>query len=268
MKVPSWCKGCDKTMQPLRTGNASQYSKRPIAFGNAPKTSNSLVFFHPAIFVSYPECLCGKQHPWEQAVGEMLIRYSLYSWTEAHDKRTLHFQMCVCLHQKHVCVRKCGLMHGRLTLICSKSLSFSTLTLRLTILSRAVLARRMESSLVEGSHCPQRSTKLLNTRSRHHNSVTNYNSVCKYKDVRFSRIMGYARALCKVDPWWNPPEWRTAVDKSDGFSDVTIFVFSKPIHKPLMEHLHLSLKTAYKTIISFETKIHENIIKSIMQYMK
>lgn len=31
----------------------------------------------------------------------MLIRYSLYSWTEAHDKLTLqYFQLCGCVHQK------------------------------------------------------------------------------------------------------------------------------------------------------------------------
>lgn len=94
----------------------------------------------------------------------MLIRYFLYSWTEVHDEHKV-FQEYVraCLRNKHVYLRKCGVICGSLTLICSKSLSFSTLTVKLTILSRAVLALRIESSLVEGSHWLQRSTKLLNT---------------------------------------------------------------------------------------------------------
>lgn len=105
----------------------------------------------------------------------------------------LHYSISNCVvacTKKHVCVRKCGLMHGCLTLICSKSRSFSTRTLKLTILSRAVLARRMESSLVEGSHCPQRSTKPLKTLDAQFCTEIDQLSVSKYyNDVRFSRIL-------------------------------------------------------------------------------
>lgn len=56
-----------------------------------------------------------------------------------------------------------GRTHARdsLTLICSNSLSVSTLTDWLTILSSEELALCADSSLPCGSHCLQRSTKDL-----------------------------------------------------------------------------------------------------------
>lgn len=135
-----------------------------------------------------------------------------------------YWKICACVH---VYVRKCGVICGSLTLICSKSLSFSTRTLKLTILSRAVLALRIESSLVEGSHWPQRSTKLLNT--------------AVY-------IVKTKKNLINKGFWGSLPERWTAVDKSDGFSDVTVFIYLTAVYEHLMEHLHLSLKTAAETM--------------------
>lgn len=54
-----------------------------------------------------------------------------------------------------------GLAHDLLTLICSNSLSVSTLTDWLMILSKEELALCADSSLLCGSHCLQRSTKDL-----------------------------------------------------------------------------------------------------------
>lgn len=117
--------------------------------------------------------------------------------------------------------------------MCSNSLSVSTLTDWLMSLSREELALCTDSSLPCGSHCLQRSTKVLQ----------------EIMKLDYQQITAENEHFQLDNESFVLPERRAAVDQSYGPGNISVPSVSK-FCLSLMKHLHLPLETGHIEVLS------------------